>query len=46
MSIDAARLRDALTEIAAGHGPGLVGLVTDHGEPVLAGAVGVAALAG
>jgi D-alanyl-D-alanine carboxypeptidase len=41
MSIDAARLRDALTETAAGHGPGLVGLVTEHGAPLFEGAVGV-----
>lgn len=41
MPIAAARLRDALAETAATHGPGLVGLVTEHGEPVFEGGVGV-----
>lgn len=38
-------LRDALVRTAETHGPGLVGLVTEHGEPVFEGAVGVADLA-
>jgi D-alanyl-D-alanine carboxypeptidase len=42
MSSDA--LRAALTETAAAHGPGLVGLVTEHGEPLFEGATGVADL--
>jgi D-alanyl-D-alanine carboxypeptidase len=43
---DPALLTDALARTAETHGPGLVGLVTDHGEPVFEGAVGVADLAG
>lgn len=38
-------LRAALEASAEGHGPGLFGLVTDGGEVVFAGAVGVADLA-
>jgi D-alanyl-D-alanine carboxypeptidase len=41
MPIDTARLREALDRTAADHGPGLVGLVTEHGEPVFEGAAGV-----
>ncbi len=44
MSIDAGRLRDALAETAATHGPGSVGLGTERGEPVFEGAVGVTGL--
>ena len=44
MPIDAARLRDALAETAAAHGPGLVGLVTAPGVPVFEGGAGVADL--
>lgn len=39
-------LSEALARTAADHGPGLVGLVTDRGEPVFEGAVGVADLDG
>ena len=46
MPTDTARLRDALTETAAAHGPGLVGLVTEHGRPVFDGAAGVSDLTG
>jgi D-alanyl-D-alanine carboxypeptidase len=42
---DPAPLRDALVRTAETHGPGLVGLVTEHGEPLFEGAVGVADLA-
>ena len=44
MPIDAAPLRDALAETAAAHGPGLVGLVTEQGEPVFEEGTGVADL--
>ena len=37
-------LQDALARTAETHGPGLVGLVSEHGEPVFEGAVGVADL--
>ena len=45
MPTDPAPLQDALVRTAETHGPGLVGLVTEHGEPVFEGAVGVADLA-
>ena len=37
--------QDALARAAETHGPGLVGPVTEHGDPVFDGAVGVADLA-
>jgi CubicO group peptidase (beta-lactamase class C family) len=40
-----ARLRAALDETAASHGPGLFGLVTEPGQVVFEGAAGVADLA-
>ena len=45
MLTDPAPLEDALARTAETHGPGLVGLVTDDGELVFEGAVGVASLA-
>lgn len=45
MPTDPAPLQDALLRTAETHGPGLVGLVTEHGEPVFEGAVGVTDLA-
>jgi CubicO group peptidase (beta-lactamase class C family) len=42
---DPALLEDALARTAETHGPGLVGLVTDHGEPVFEGAIGLTDLA-
>ena len=45
MPTDPAPLQDALVRTAETHGPGLVGLVTEHGEPVFEGAVGVTDLA-
>ena len=45
MPTDPAPLEDALARTAETHGPGLVGLVTEHGESVFEGAVGVADLA-
>ena len=44
MPFDVARVHDALTETAAGHGPGLVGLVTEQGVPVFEAGVGTADL--
>ncbi len=43
--IDDAVLTTALAETGVDHGPGLYGLVTDHGEVVFEGSVGVADLA-
>lgn len=45
MPTDPALLEDALARTAETHGPGLVGLVTDHGEPVFEGAIGLTDLA-
>jgi D-alanyl-D-alanine carboxypeptidase len=45
MPLDPARLQDALARTAGDHGPGVVGLVTERGEPVFEGAVGVTDLA-
>jgi D-alanyl-D-alanine carboxypeptidase len=42
--VDGERLRAALAETAADHGPGVFGLVTEAGRPVFTGAVGVADL--
>ena len=42
--IDDAVLTTALAETGVDHGPGLFGLVTDHGEVVFEGSVGVADL--
>jgi D-alanyl-D-alanine carboxypeptidase len=44
MPIDTAGLWDALAGTAAAHGPGLVGLVTEHGVPVFEAGTGVADL--
>jgi len=44
--IDDAVLTAALAETGVDHGPGLFGLVTEHGEVVFEGSVGVADLAG
>lgn len=45
MPTDPAVLQEALARTAEMHGPGLIGLVTDHGESVSEGAVGVTDLA-
>jgi D-alanyl-D-alanine carboxypeptidase len=42
---DPALLQDTLARTAETHGPGLVGLITDRGEPVFEGGVGVTDLA-
>jgi hypothetical protein len=42
---DPALLQDALARTPETHGPGLVGLVTEHGEPVFESSVGVTDLA-
>lgn len=45
MPTDPTLLQDALARTAETHGPGLVGLVTEDGEPVFEGGVGVTDLA-
>jgi D-alanyl-D-alanine carboxypeptidase len=42
MAVDSAALQEALAETGQRHGPGLFGLVTDDGEVVFEGSVGVA----
>lgn len=44
MSVDRAALNEALAATGVDHGPGLFALVTDHGEVVYEGSVGVADL--
>jgi D-alanyl-D-alanine carboxypeptidase len=44
MSVDGEELQAALAVTAAEHGPGVYGLVTEAGQPVFTGAVGVADL--
>ncbi|HWG28057.1 serine hydrolase domain-containing protein [Actinospica sp.] len=44
MPVDGEALRAALVETAADHGPGLYALVTEGGQPVFTGTVGVADL--